>query len=567
MIRWAGPSPMSMTALSLQRLSGAELRAALARPSLDEVLASQPRTRLVMPGEELAASEGLEIGEHVEVVEGRWVSLILGYVCLEEGRLEVLPPLWIPPSRLEVHLILFPQATPLPPLQSEWLEELLGLAGVKHGVQQEVVEVLCQTPLPAGLKHTALLAQGTAPVDGADAHIRCTFDPTPSCSRILEDGTVDFSARNGARIVWPGQVLVRVVPATSGKPGMDVTGAEAPARAGREFEELPLKAGENVRVMCHKDRAAALISKVRGHLALAGDTVAVRLVQQLPEAAGVVAVDRDLRITGNVLAGATVSAKGSIVIGGYVEPGATLEARGDILIAKGVSGESTRITCQGCLETKFIQDCAVVARGNILVGSYILHARVRAGGGLKVCAGGGPRGGSIVGGEAYATLGIEARFAGSPSGEPTALGVGPDLELLGRLDKLGEVVDFCDAGILRILRTLGLKNLEVSRIKDLVAQATLARRAYLLDLVRRLTELAQTREQALKTRENLQEQLEGTVEGGRVQVSGTAFAEVEVHISGARHLVTSPLEHPVFSKGREGILVGVQLPVGGRASG
>ncbi len=555
-----------MLPLSLQRLSGSELRTALARPRLDEVLAAQSRTRLVTPGEELAAGEGLEIGEHVEVVEGRCVSLILGYACLEEGRLGVLAPLWFAPDRLEAHLILFPQAQPLFPLQSEWLEELLWQAGVKHGVQQEVIEVLCQSALPAGLSHTALLARGTFPVDGSDAYCRAVFDPAPACSQILEDGTVDFSARNGARIVWPGQVLVRVVPATPGRPGTDITGGEVPARAGRAFEDLPIKNGENVRVLWHKDRATALISKVRGHLSLAADTVAVKLVRQISEAAGVVEADGDLRITGNVLAGATVRAKGSIVIGGCVEPGATLEAQGDILIAKGVSGENTRIICQGCLETKFIQGSAVRAHSHILVGSYILHARVRAGGQLKVCTGGGPRGGSIVGGEAHATLGIEARFIGSPSGEPTVVGVGPDPELLGRQDKLGEVIDFCDAGILRILRTLGLKTLEVSRIKDLVAQATLARRSYLLELVRRLTELAQTREQALKTRENLQQELAGTEAGGRVQVSGTAFAEVEVQINGVRHHVASPLEHPVFLRGREGILVAAQPPAG-RTSG
>lgn len=564
---------MPTTTLSPQPLPGAALRAALARPSLEEVLAAQLRSRLVVPGEELAGSEGLEVGEHVAVEEGRCLSRILGYACLEEGRLCVLPPLWFSPDLLEMHLILFPQAQHLFPLQSEWLEELLYLAEVKHGVQQEVIESLCQGTLP--LRHAVLLARGTAPIHGADAHFRGAFDTAPPSSRILEDGTVDFSARNGARMVWPGQVLGRVVPATSGRPGVDITGREVPARAGRELEELPLKAGENVRVLCHKDRAAVLISKAKGHLSLRGDTVAVKLVQQLAEAGpqrGPIEVDQDLRIAGNVLAGAAVKSAGSIVIGGHVEPGAILHAQGDILIAKGVSGENTRIFCQGSLETKFIQDCAVVAHGNILVGSYILHARVRAGGQLRVCAGGGPRGGSIVGGEVCATLGIEARFIGSPGGEPTLVGIGPDPELLGRLGKLGEVIDFCDAGMLRILRTLGLKMLEVHRIKDLVAQATPARRAYLLDLVKRLTELAQTREQALKTRENLQKQLEGPEEGGRVQATGTAFAEVQVRISGALYSLTSPHDHPVFSKGREGIVVATELPPeaatsGGRKSG
>lgn len=561
---------MPVTTLNPQRLSGAELRAALARPSLEEALAAQLRTRLVMPGEELARGEGLEAGEHAAVEQGRCLSRILGYACLEEGRLCVLPPLWFSPDQLEVHLVLFPQTQSLFPLQSEWLQELLWLAGVKHGVQQEVIESLCQNPLPSGLRHAVLLARGTSPVAGADAHFHYAFDPAQQSSRILEDGTVDFSARNGARIVWPGQVLARVVPATSGRPGVDITGREVPARAGRELEELPLKAGENVRVLCQKERAAVLISKAKGHLSLAGDTVAVKLVEQLPEVGpqrGPLEVDQDLRITGNVLAGATVKTSGNIVIGGHVEPGATLHAQGDILIAKGVSGESTRIFCQGSLETKFIQDCAVLAHGNVLVGSYILHARVRAGGQLRVCAGGGPRGGSIVGGEVCATLGVEARFLGSPSGEPTLVGVGPDPELLGRLDKLGEVVDFCDAGTLRILRTLGLKVLDVNRIKDLVAQATPARRVYLLDLVKRLTELAQTREQALKTRENLQAQLEGPVAGGYIQATGTAFAEVQVRINGVLHSVTSPLEHPVFLKGREGIVVAAEPPVQRKSSG
>jgi uncharacterized protein (DUF342 family) len=557
---------MPMTALAPQRLLGPELRAALARPSLGEALAAQLRTWLVTPGEELARGEELEAGEGVEVAGGRCLSRLLGYACREEGRLGVLPPLWLSPDRMEVHLILFPQAQPLCPLQPEWLEELLWLAGVRRGIRQEAIEALCQSPLPAGLRRAVLLAQGTAPVHGADARFRCTFDLGQQSSRIAEDGTVDFSGRNGARLVWPGQVLARVVPATPGRPGVDVAGAEVPARPGRELDELPLVAGENVRVLCHRDRAAALVSKARGHLRLEGDEVAVRLVRQLPEAEGNLEVDRDLRIAGNVRAGASVKAGGSILIGGCVEPGAALRAQGDILIAKGVSGESTRLWCQGSLETKFIQDCEAQVHGNVLVGSYILHARVRAGGGLRVWAGGGPRGGSIAGGEVCATLGVEARFLGSPGGEPTLVGVGPDPRLLERLDKLGEVVDFCDAGILRLLRTLGLKALEVGRIKEIVAQATPARRAYLLDLVRKLTELAQTREQALKTREHLQEQLAGPAEGGRIQVSGTAFAGAQVHINGLQHHVASPLERPVFSKGRDGILVAA-MPAEQPASG
>jgi len=546
-----------------QTLSAAQLGQALGRPTLEEALAAPLRARLVVPGEALA--EGLEAGKHLEREEGRCRARILGYLCREEDRLCLLPPLWISPRRLEVHLVLFPQTHPLPPLQSEWLEELLWLAGVKHGAQQEVIEVLCQHPLPAGLQHTALLARGTYPVDGADACCRGAGDPPLPRSRILEDGTVDFSGRNGARMVWPGQVLFRVIPPTPGKPGVDVAGEVVPARSGREFDELPLVAGENVRVLCHKDRAAALISKIKGHLHLEGAAAAVKRVRQLPEAAGAVAAEGDLRISGNVLAGAAVKAGGNIIIGGCVEPGATLEARGDILIAKGVSGEHTRITCQGSLETKFIQDGSVRAGGHVLVGSYILHARVRAGGPLKVCAGGGPRGGSIAGGEVCAALGIEARFAGSPGGETTLLRVGPDPQLLGRLDKLGEVVAFCDAGILRLLRTLGLKILDVSRIKDLVAQATPARRAYLLDLVRKLTELAQTREQALQTRENLQEQVVGAGAGSRIQISGTAFAGVQVQLDGAFYQVADPLEHLVFSKGREGIAL-TPMPAEGRAS-
>lgn len=78
-------------------------------------------------------------------------------------------------------------------------------------------------------------------------------------------------------------------------------------------------------------------------------------------------------------------------------------------------------------ETKLIQEATVSATGDVVAGSYLRDAQVRAGGGVEVKRGGGRRGGSIVGGKVFATTGMIASSIGSDTAT-TKIGIDPDPE-------------------------------------------------------------------------------------------------------------------------------------------
>jgi len=87
-------------------------------------------------------------------------------------------------------------------------------------------------------------------------------------------------------------------------------------------------------------------------------------------------------------------------------------------VAKGINGRNTRIVALGDVETRFVQHSSVAARGHIIVTSHLVNAQVCAGGRLVVGGEAGERG-SIAGGRAWASAGIEAGQAGSATAEAT----------------------------------------------------------------------------------------------------------------------------------------------------
>lgn len=544
------------------------LRQALAAPSIEQVLSVQMGARLVLPGiRALAWSEGLKVGDNTDLRDGHFLATVLGYLTVEEGRISVVPAVWIGPDRMDAHFVFLAQETPVGPLQPGWLFEALWQAGVRHGIQGAAIETLCREVLPRSSSTSFLLARGDLPINGADGYLQRYFSTERREVQILEDGTLDFSQQHLHQLVFAGQVLAELTPG-GGQSGTDVTGVQVPAAAGGPQAAFPLKAGQNVRALSRGTQLSLLFSEVTGHLFLSDDMVSVKLVHQLPEVdaqTGPVDVDMDVRVTGSVQSGSTIKAGGSITVEGHVGSKVSLQAQGDIIVAKGISGEDTSIFCRGSLQTKFLQNCAVIARGDILVGSYVLNSKVRCGGGVVVRPGGGERGGSIIGGEVYAARGIEVRRLGAPSAVATVAGIAYDPEVTARLTKFRQTLEVYDANILRILRTLGLKNVDVTRIKLMVGQATSAKRVYLVENVKKLTELVQLKDKLFNAQESLKKQAGISSEGARITVGGTAYAGVQIRIDNFVYRLDQQIEQPSFFKGAEAVLY--QVPDNGSADG
>jgi uncharacterized protein (DUF342 family) len=539
-----------------QFANGPRIRAALSQPSPEQVLATAPPARLVVPGEEVMPwSAPLVPGEHIDLRAGRFLALALGYLAIDENRLSVVTPLWLNPNRMEACFALFPLDDQPQPLQRAWLLDLLWLAGVRHGIQGRAIEELCAGPLPCGTKDLVRLAKGDPPADGAAGQVQCYVTQERQAA-VLDDGTMDFSSSLGdSQVVQADEVLAELTPA-AGQPGTDITGAPLAPAEGDAGLELGLRAGRNVRQLRRHGRPALLLSEVAGVAHFADNTISVMAVNHLQDVdgqTGPIEEERDVRITGTVMSGASIKTSGSILIDGHVDAGAFLEAQGNILVAKGISGENTRIVCRGNLETKFLQNCTVTVNHNLIVGSYIIQSRVAAGGRVVVMGKGGNRGGSIIGGEVFATNGIEAALVGSETATPTLVGIAPDPVLAARLAKIGELANSLDTNILRLLRTLNLDKVDVQRIKAMVDRSPPSRRTYLVASIRKLIEMVQRREKAQHTLEELKLQARVSSKGAVIRVTKTVFPGVRVRIEEALFRVSHPIDQPVFFLGQEGI--------------
>ena len=551
----------------------AELRQALAAGSLAQVLAMDLRVRVVLPGEELAvggpageqraaqdifgkaqAAATPEImlwaGPHVALVDGRYLSEIYGYVCLLEGELSVIPPLWVSPDRMEAHYIYFPQVGPGAALTWAWLAEILARQEVRYGLCEAEIEALLQKP-PAGTQAAALLvARGTPPRTSDEERIIRHFGATAESGSPRSGVELVQQPRYQLAAASAGQLLAEVRPATEQYSGIDLAGKPLPLP---DAAAQGLKAGRNVRSEL-RDEVQYFYAVSEGYAKVAKGEIWVQPVVYVDQNVGgeldLSQTDQDLYIRGGVQAGGVVRVKGSVVVEGLVDEGAVIHAQGDV-VAKGINGRDTRIVAVGDVETSFVQHASVTARGNITVTNHLMNAQIRAGGRLR---GGGEGRGSISGGQAWASVAIEAGQAGSAvTTEDTLLGICPSPECMARRKKLDQGIEFCRTNILRIFRTLGMSEVDPVHLKELIGGSPPEKRQALLQVLGQLKELVATREKTLALKQELESGQARMMDEAEIRVSGSAFAGVQVQIGSAVLGLDQELHQPIFTITPSGI--------------
>ena len=430
---------------------------------------------------------------------------------------------------------------------------LLELREVRHGIDETSIEKLCQDEMDPLHKRSVCIARGSAAVAGEDGHVKFTVDPEKWAAKILEDGTVDLRERNVAVSVKADQLLGEVVPATQGQPGMDLSGEEIPTTDG---EECKFTAGENVREE-REGEVVKFYSQIDGNVQVVGDSIQVNPVfivnGDVNYEIGNIDAAKDVQVSGSVCSGFSVKAGGTVTVSGMIESGAAVNARGDILVSQGIVGDTTKVVALGNVETKFIQNSAVMAGGDIVVGSYVFSARARAGGRIVVNTGGGDRGGSIVGGEVIATNGIESKLIGSASADRTLVGIGANPEDAARLGKLRKAIELCDSNIVRLMRTLGLQSVDADRIKEMIQKAAPARRQFLIDAVKKLNELVAAREKSWKMQQELRDEVAEILGKAQIKATGKVFADVDIQMGESAVTVSEDIERPLFLMTPDGI--------------
>ena len=557
--------------------SFASLSKALEQEELEATLHPDLLTYLAVPGEVLAIVEpgspgtpgkdvfgneilpvseeaGVRAGSQVGKSESNLVAESYGYASLVDNQLSVISPIWISPDKLEAHFVHFPHAGEPRRPQSEWLMQLLARRDVTHGIEETSIEKLCNDDIDPQEKTALLLARGKAATHGVDAHVEYAFDHEKRAGTILEDGSVDLRERNAAISVEADQLLGEFVAATSGQAGMNLLGEELEATDG---EDRTFTAGDNVREESDSEGVAKFYSEIDGNVYIDGDVIQVNEVfvvnGDVNYDVGNIDVRTDVDINGSVCSGFSVKAGGTVTINGMVESGATVNSQADILVSQGIVGETTKIVAFGNITTKYIQNCAVLARGNIEVGSYIFSGHVRAGAEVTIQSGGGDRGGSIVGGEVIATGGITAKFIGSPSTDRTVVGIGPNPEDAARLSKLKAAIDFCDAHIVRLMRTVGLTKMDSSLLVQAIQKASPSRKEFLVEATKKLKELADSKGTSQKSIDEIQSKVAAELSKAQIKVSDKVFSDVHVQIGDSKVSVSEDLAQPIFHLTEQGI--------------
>jgi uncharacterized protein (DUF342 family) len=424
------------------------LRDAFQQATLGQVLAQSLNTRLVMPGEELAAflplntdqaakdifgqvkaptgGEALLIaGEHVRLMDNRYVAEIHGYVCMVDKEISVIRPVWIAPDQMHAYYIRFPQVGPEAMVTEDWVRQVLAASGVTHGIREERIrELVDDAHVPDGAGDV-LLAEATDAVPATDGTVYHPFlSPT--------DGGMAPLERVQAAMVATGSMIAEITPPTAGTPGRNVLGRQFGEAA--DTVSLSVSPGDNVRQE-ETGQRTYFYAEVEGRASVTDGVVHVRPVSYVEnnlERPMEVAAGHEVHIRGSIRSGGSVSGAGGVVVEGMVEGGGRVEAKGDVVIGKGVVGRDSRVNSGGNVYCPFVQQGSIIAKGDVYIDGHLIGAQISAGGQLVVRGDGEERNGTAIGGRIVAARGIQARRIGGTRAE-TKIAIGPDPDLAAQI--------------------------------------------------------------------------------------------------------------------------------------
>ena len=437
-------------------------------------------------GEELVPTEGedlpLEVGENVWLAEDglRCMSTLCGYVCMRLDQINVVPPLWISPTRDAAYFLNLPQPSPAFFPSLEEMYELLERFGVKHGFRGEKwVDSL------AGLESGQLedllipIAKATPFERGKEASFEWQIDiEREGIGKVLEDGSIDFRERNLTTVVKEGDLIGVLTPTVEGTPGIDVLGNEiSPPRPinievltdsrfeARDVEEgIGFFAGSGGGVT-HEIEVRRSKQRTRRRIRI-GISPISNIEGDVDYSTGNIDFHGDVVIQGSVQSLFSVKATGGVSIGGYVEAGAFISTGKNIAIKGGVVGANTELVAGGSVMAKFIQEATIRAVEDVQAGAYIFNASVRAGGRVIVLGKGEGKSRALVGGLIWGGKGIEATSIGSPYNTGTRLVVGVDPDRVNRLDQLRDNIRACEERQQRLMEKIGVDSLDMEVIRQ-----------------------------------------------------------------------------------------------------
>lgn len=410
--------------------------------------------------------------------------------------------------------------------------------GIVYGINKNKIEELCSN---RQYNKKILVATGSSPVEGKDAelefHVNLYKQPKP---RLNEDGSVDYRSLDAIELVTKGDKLVTLIPPQEGIEGRTVTGRVLKPKAVK-YKALPK--GKNTEIS--KDNLS-LIALESGKVEIVNGKVTVKTVYEIRGdvdfSVGNIEFQGDVIVHGNVSAGFTINAGGSIEVRGVVE-GAYLFAEKDIILKRGFRGLGKgTMDAKGDVVARFLENGTVNAKGSVKA-EVILQSQIQCGDEVIVSG----KKGLISGGSVSATNRISAITVGSPLATPTVLQIGVDpftkqeyadleaelKELKSEEEKLLQAYE-----VLKRLEQLGRLTMDKQIIKEKVEQ----RLPEVINSIRQ-------KEEQLRKLTTAQSAVNGNINVMKVIYPGT-----DLVIGNVVKKIKDPIKYATFKKTDDGIV-------------
>lgn len=488
----------------------------------------------------------LEPGTHVrQTAEGDYIAEQYGFVCLEENRLSIVSPLKIDNELLQVDWLIpvkHPQNVSLRMLDF-WVkkEEIVMESNAQlHDLVKKVNEGI----LAAGCYP---IATGIAPVPGDDGRIEWQVNLEQSVGLELPDGRIDFRERNFVINVKAGQAVARLKMPQKGLPGRDVKGQVLPAVDGVLVQ---LAAGNNIRQIQTASAETLYIATIDGALHYNGRTVSVSRVLVLTDGVnyqtGNIDFNGDVIIHGPITSGFTVQAGGDVFVAKPVDDGVKIIAQGDVTVSRSISGKRTVVKAGKTLCAQIVNEALVMAGQKILLGNYAHHAKLRTNGIIQIKKGAGKHGGSIMGGQAWASQSIDTFTAGAKAWVQTELRVGILPEPTEVLDKLQQDIEGKNAHIRQILDYFGLAGINLDKIRSMIDMAEGITQKAMALRAKYLAKLGKALQELLIEKETILSQLGPAPENAEIIIREAAYPNVFISIGNKKRKIESELGPVTF---------------------
>lgn len=379
------------------------------------------------------------------------------------------------------------------------------------------------------------IAKGVYPLPAKDTVIEYLFNIKPLARpKVLEDGSVDFHALNLFSTVKKGDVLAKLTPHDSGKPGMNIFGKSIPQNRPKVKK---LKYGRNITL---SEDGTQITSDVDGNVTLADGTVFVsdtyKVAADVDASTGDIEYEGNVMIPGTVRTGFTVRAKGDIEVNGVVE-GATLIAGGNIVIKRGVQGMGKgKLEAGGDICAQFFESANVSSSGDIIAGS-ILHSNICSGGKIIISG----RKGFIVGGEIICESYVEANSIGNRMETQTLIKVGVKPELYEQTKQLVPRVMELKAAIEETTSYLNVYKEKLKRGIKLTPENVKQIKTY--------TEHVEEMKKEFREKNDTLQELRTEISNGKkgsVKVLGNAYRGVMIFISSLSYAVKDEEKHSLY---------------------